>query len=209
MLHLSYPFYFYFFFSRSLYAAYFLAIFIPFLLHSLSVSLYIGFFLAICIFTLLRCSCSLNSGSDLERLFHSALYCCLISLHFTDLSLHLSLADSTCTLWQFVYFFLALSAKSFCDCKYLLTIACASEDTFGKSTAAKFLLDNSPLLDIYGVPSRLLFTTCTSTLGMLDFSTHVLLTAFLFVALSSLLRTLSSLCRCLSLFFLTYGMVYQ
>ena len=63
--------------------------------------------------------------------------------------------------------------------------------------------------DIYGVPSRLLFATCTSTLGMLDFSTHVLLTAFLFVALSSLLRTLSSLCRCLSLVFLTYGMVCQ
>ena len=74
-------------------------------------------------------------------------------------------------------FLMALSAKSFCDCKYLLTIACASEDTFGKSTAAKFLLNNSPLLDIYGVPSRLLFATCTSTLGMLDFSTHVLLTS--------------------------------
>ena len=165
------------FFSRSLYVAYFLAIFIPFLLHSRSVSLYIGFFLAICIFTLLPCSYSLNSGSDLAHLFYSALYCCLISLHFTDLSLHLSLADPSCILWQFVYFLLALSAKSFCDCKYLLTIACASEDTFGKSTAAKFLLDNSPLLDIYGVPSRLLFATCTSTLGMLDFSTHVLLTS--------------------------------
>ena len=175
--------------------------------------MYIRFFLAICIFTLLRCSYSLNSGSDLARLFHSALYCCLISLHFTDLSLHLSLADSSCTLWQFVYFSwpcqLNLSPGSFCHCKYLLTIACASEDTLGKSTAAKFLLDNSPLLDIYGVPSRLWFATCTSTLGMLDFSTHVLLTAFLFVALSSLLRTLSSLCPCLSLFFLTYGMVCQ
>ena len=56
-----------------------------FLLHSRSVSLYIGFFLAIHIFTLLRCSYSLNSGSDLARLFHSALYCCLISLHFDNL----------------------------------------------------------------------------------------------------------------------------
>ena len=174
MLHLSKPFS---FFSRSLYVAYFLAIFIPFLLHSRSVSLYIGFFLAICISTLLRCSYSLNSGSDLARLFYSALYCCLISLHFTDLSLHLSLADPSCILWQFVYFLLALSAKSFCDCKYLLTIACASEDTLWKSTAAKFLLDNSPLLDIYCVPSRLLFAICTSTLGMLDFSMHVLLTS--------------------------------
>ena len=140
-------------------------------------ALYIGFFLAICIFTLLRCSYSLNSGSDLACLFHSALYCCLISLHFTDLSLHLSLADSSCTLWQFVYFFWALSAKSFCDCKYLLTIASASElteDTFGKPTTAKFQLYNSPLLDIYGVPSRLLFATCISTLCMLDFSTYVL-----------------------------------
>ena len=58
-------------------------------------------------------------------------------------------------LWPSVYFFLALSAKSFCDCKYLSTIACASEDMFGESTAAKFLLDNSPLFDMYGVPSRL------------------------------------------------------
>ena len=58
-------------------------------------------------------------------------------------------------LWLSVYFFLALSAKSFCDCKYLSTIACASEDTFGESTAAKFLLDNSPLFHMYGVPSRL------------------------------------------------------
>ena len=33
--------------------------------------------------------------------------------------------------------------------------------------------------------------------------------SFSFVALSSLLRTLSSLCRCLSLFFLTFGMAYQ
>ena len=197
--------------TRSLYVASFIAIFFffqdpctlhlswPFsfffLLHSRSVSLYTGFFLAICIFTLLRCcSYSLNSGSDLVCLFHSILYCCLISLHLTDFSLHLSLADSSCTLWQFVNFFLALSAKSFCDCKYVSTIACASEDTFGESTAAKFLLDNSPLFDIYGVPSRLLFATCTSTLGTLDFSTHVLLTAFSFVALSSLLRTLSSLC---------------
>ena len=42
--------------------------------------------------------------------------------------------------------------------------------------------------------------------GMLDFSTHVtcMLTSFSFVALSSLLRTLSSLCRCLSLFFLHF-----
>ena len=38
------------------------------------------------IFILLRCcSYSLNSGSDLVRLFHSALYCCLISLHFDNL----------------------------------------------------------------------------------------------------------------------------
>ena len=44
-------------------------------------------------------------------------------------------------LWQSVYFFSALSAKSFCDCKYLSTIACASENTFGESTAAKFLLN--------------------------------------------------------------------
>ena len=58
-------------------------------------------------------------------------------------------------LWPSVYFFLALSAKSFCDCKYLSTIACASEDMFRESTAAKFLLDNSPLFHMYGVPSRL------------------------------------------------------
>ena len=67
-LHLSWPFSFFF------------------LVHSRSVSLYTGFFLAICIFTLLRCcSYSLNSGSDLARLFHSALYCCLIPLHFDNL----------------------------------------------------------------------------------------------------------------------------
>ena len=160
-LHLSWPFSFFF------------------LLHSRSVSLYTGFFLAICIFTLLCwCSYSQNSGSDLAHLFHSALYCCLISLHFTDLSLHLSLADSG-TLWQSVYFFLALSAKSFCDCKYLSTIACASEDTFEESTSAKFLLDCSPLFYMYSVPSRLLFATCTSTLGMLDFSTHIFAYRFL------------------------------
>ena len=70
--------------------------------------MYTGLFLAICILTLLRCcSYSLNSASDLARLSHSALYCCIISL-----SLHLSLADSSSTLWQYVYFFLALSAKS-------------------------------------------------------------------------------------------------
>ena len=74
--------------TRSLYVASFLAIFffffflkIPvrcifpghfhfFSLLSRSVSPYTGFFLAICIFTLLRCcSYSLNSGSDLARLF--------------------------------------------------------------------------------------------------------------------------------------------
>ena len=113
--------------KRPLYVASFLAIFffffflkIPvrfmfpghfhsvFFLHYRSVSLYTEFFLAICIFTLSRCcSYSLNSRSDLARLFN---------------------------------FFLALSAKSFCDCKYLSTIACASEDTFGESTAAKFYL---------------------------------------------------------------------
>ena len=88
-------------------------------------------------------------------------------------------------------------------------MACASEDTFVESTAAKFLLDYSPLFDMYGVPSRLLFATCIFTLGMLDFSTHVFAYRFLIVALSSLLRTLSSLCRCVSLYFLTFGMACQ
>ena len=149
--------------------------------------MYAGFFLANWIFTLLHCcSYSLDSGSDLACLFHSSLYCCLISLHLTDLSLHLSLAAS-CTLWQSVYFFLALSAKSFFDCKYLSTITCASEGTFGESTVAQFLLDNSPLFDMHGVPSwlssslllsllslllllLLLLLLCTSVLfGMFDF----------------------------------------
>ena len=122
----------------------FLAIFFLFFLHSCSVSRYVRSFLAICIFTLLLCcSYSLNSASDLARLFHSVLYCCLISL--TDFSLHISLA-APCTLWLSLYFFLALSAKSFCDCKFLSTIACASEGTFGESTAAQFLLDDSPHL---------------------------------------------------------------
>ena len=187
-------------------------VFFLFLLHSRSVSLYVRSFLAICSFTLLLCcSYSLNSASDLARLFHSVLYCCLISL--TDLSLHISLA-APCTLRLSLYFFLALSAKSFCDCKYLSTIACASEGTFGESTAAQFLLDDSPpfTFDKHDVPSRLLFDICTSVLfGMFDFSTHffVLLTSLSFVALSSLLRTLSSLCRCLTLFFLTFGMTCQ
>ena len=89
--------------------------------------------------------------------------------------LHCIVAPFPCTLQTFHYtyhwltpvhcdnqyiFFLALSAKSFCDCKYLSTIAYASEDMFGESTAAKFLLDNSPLFDMYSVPSRLLFATC-------------------------------------------------
>ena len=148
--------------------------------------MYGGFFLDNCIFTLLRCfSYSLNSGSNLACLFHSALFCCPISLQLTDLSLHLSLAAS-CTLWQSVHFFIALSAKSFCDCKYLSTIVRASEGMFWESMAAQFVLDNSPLFDMRGVPSRLL-SLCTSVLfGMLNFSMHVLLTSFSFVALSSL-----------------------
>ena len=142
--------------TRLLYVASFLAIFsFLLLLHSRSLSMYAGFFLANWIFTLLHCcSYSLNSGSDLVCLFNSALYCCLISLHLTDLSLHLSLAASW-TIWQSVYYFLTLSAKSFCDCKYLSTIACAPEGTFGESMAAQFLLHNSPLFDMHGVPSWL------------------------------------------------------
>ena len=54
-----------------------------------------------------------------------------------------------------LYFVLAMSAKSFYDYKFLSTIARASECTFGESTAAQFLLDDSPLFDMQGVPSRL------------------------------------------------------
>ena len=106
------------------------------------VSLYIGFFLAICIF--------IHIPWILEMIWRafSILHCIVTSF--------------SCTL-TICIFLLALSAKPFCDCKYLSTIACASEDTFGESTAAKFLLDNSPLFDMYGVPSRLLS----------DYSLHV------------------------------------
>ena len=110
----------------------------------------------------------------------SILHCIVASFPCTLQTFHYTyhwLTPESCTLC--IFFFLALSAKSFCDCKYLSTIACASEDTFGESTAAKFLLDYSPLFDMYGVPSRLLFATYTSTLGMLDFSTHVFAYRFL------------------------------
>ena len=182
--------------TRSLYVASFLVIFFFFFFLKIPVRcIFPGHFHSLFCYILVQYPCTLDFPSHLH--FHSVAllfifpefwkwsgapfpFCIVLLPHsYTDLSLHLSLADSSCTLWQFVYFFLALSAKSFCDCKYLSTIACASEDTFGESMAAKFLLDNSPLFDIYGVPSRLLFATCTSTLDMLDFSTHVLLTAFL------------------------------
>ena len=220
--------------SLSLYTEFFLAIFILFLLLSRSISLRNGSFLAscmlfllhirslslcaasflaLCIFILLCCcSYSLNSGSDLARLFHSVLYFCLLSFSLTDLSLHISPAAFS-TLWLSSWFFLALSAKSFCDCKYLSTIACASEGTFVESTTALFLLDDSSLFDdMHDAPSRLLFDICRSvSFDTLDVSTHFfdLLTSFSSVALASRLRTLSSFRRCLWLFFLTFGMTCQ
>ena len=54
------------------------------------------------------------------------------------------------------------------------------------------------LSDMQGVPSRLLLSCTYALFGMLDFSTHVLLSSFSFVALSSLLRISSGLCRSLS-----------
>ena len=179
------------------------------LLYFRSLSLCAASFLSICIFILLCCcSYSLNSGSDLARLFHSVLYCCLLSFSLTDLSSHISLA-AFCTLWQSAWFFLALSAKSFCDCKYLSTIACASEGIFVESTTAHSLFDNSPLFeDMHDAPSRLLFDICTSvSFDMLDL--FDLLTSSLPVALACRLQTLSSFCRCVWLFFLTFGITCQ
>ena len=72
-------------------------------------------------------------------------FCVVLLPHFLALDRPFITLITSCLLW---IFFLALSAKSFCDCKYLSTIACASEGTFGESTAAQFLLDNSPLFDI-------------------------------------------------------------
>ena len=199
------------FLSRSLsrYNAYFLAICMLFLLHIRSLSLCAASFPAIRMYTLFCCcSYSLNSGRDLARFFHSVLYCCLLSFSLTYLSLHISLA-ALCTLLLSEWFFLALSAKSFCDCKYLSTIACASEGTFVESTTAHSLFDNSPLFDdMHDAPPRLLFDVWTSVLFDTHVSTHLFdfLTSFSSVALASRLRTLSSFCRCVWLFFLTFGM---
>ena len=133
-----------------------------------SLSLCAVSFLAICIFTLLCCcSYSLNHGRDLVRLSYSVLYCCFLSFSLIDLSLHIPLA-AFCMLWLSAWFFLALSAKSFCDCKYLSTTDCASEDTFVESTTAHSLLDNSPLFDdmhdahhkYYSIYVCLLYSIC-------------------------------------------------
>ena len=104
----------------------------------------------------------MNFGSDLARLFHSVLYCCLLSFNLTDLSSHISLAAFS-ALWISAWIFLVLSAKSFSDCKYLSTIACACEGTFVESTNAHSLLDESLLFDdMHDAPSWLLFDICKS-----------------------------------------------
>ena len=199
------------FFSRSLYAASFLAIFI-FLLHSRSVSLYTGFFLIICIFTLLRCcSYSLNSGSDLARLFDSALYCCLIPLHF-----------------HFTYHWMT---PIHCDNLYIFSWPCQLNLSVIVNihqqlpVPLKARSGNQRLQNFYWIVHP--YSTCTVShqdyyslhVHLIDDYTRYarffnacfayLLTVFSFVALSSLLRTLSILCRCLSLYFLTFGMACQ
>ena len=129
-------------FSKSMYAASFLAIFIPFFCY-----------------ILVQFPCTLDFPSHL--LFHFIVLL-FIFPEFWEWSgapfpfCIVLFASVPCTLTICLNILvLALSAKSFCDCKYLSTIARASEDTFAESTAAKFLLDNSPLFDMYGVPSRL------------------------------------------------------
>ena len=144
--------------TRSLYVASFLVIFFFFSIFSRS--LYAASFLAIFIFFV-----TFSFSIPLHWIFPSHLHFHSVALLFifpefwkwsgAPFPFCIVLLPHFLALWQSVYFFLALSAKCFCGGKYLSTIACASEDTFGESTAAKFLLDNSPLFDMYGVPSRL------------------------------------------------------
>ena len=112
------------------------------------------------------------------------------------------------------YFFLNLRAKSFWDSKYLSTISCAELVLpCAELTTELFLLNNSPLFDIADVLSQLFFALFPSDMavpiltwlspegravnrGPVDCA-----------ALSSRLRTLSFLCRFLSLFFFTFGMI--
>ena len=192
--------------SLSLYATSFLALCMLFLLDSRSLSLYAGSFLL----GLVRClSYSLNSDCVLACLFHSVLYCRLLSLSiWAERLSHVSLAAfSTLSLASALFFFLYLWAKSFWDCKYLSTIAWA-EPSFPavESTTELFLFDNSPLFDILDLPSQIFFAVFTS--AMLE-PVLTLLTSAVCALLSSLLRTLSCLCRCWSLFFFTFGMICQ
>ena len=203
-LHLSWPFSFSFFYSRSLYVASFLAIFI-FLLHSRSVSLYTGFFLAICIFTLLRCcSDSLNSGRDLA--------------HFSIL--HCIVASFPCTLQTFHYTYHWLTPVH-CDNLYIFSWPCQLNKSVTVNiyqqlpVPRKTRSENQRLQNFYSLihPCTVshqdyysLYVHLHSVCSI--FQRMFLFTAFSFVALTSLLRTLS-LCRCVALLFLTFGMACQ
>ena len=203
--------------SLSLYAGFFLIICMLFLLHSRSLSLYPASSLAIFILALVCClSYSLNSGCDLARLFHSTVYCCLfLCLNWTELLSNISLSafwtlSSVSTL---LFLDLCLRAKSFCDCKYLSTIAWA-EGTFSiaELPTVLFLHNNSPLFDVDDLPSPLSFFAVFEFTGFTsDVFVPILTTSLASVcaALSSLLRTLSCLWRCLSLFLFTFGMLCQ
>ena len=195
--------------SLSLYAGFFLIICMLFLLHSRSLSLYSASSLVIFILALVCClSYSLNSGCDLARLFHSTVYCCLsLCLNCTELLSNISLSAfwTLSSVSRYLFLDLCLRAKSFCDCKYLSTIASA-EGTFSiaELPTVLFLLNNSPLFDVADFPSPLFFAVFEFTSDVLVPILTTSLASVGCAALSSLLRTLSYFWRCLSLFSLNF-----
>ena len=189
----------------SMYNASSLATFIHFVLRSRSSSLKAASSHAIFLLVLLCCfSYSLNSDCVLARLFHSVLYCHLLSLDWSKLLSYISMA-AFCMLSfapSFVSecFLLNQWAKSFWDSRYLSTISCAERTLpVAESTTGLFLPNTSPLLHSPDVLSQLFVPLLASA----DMPVPILtwLCPVDCAILSLRLPTLSYICFCLSLFY--------
>ena len=146
--------------KRSLYVASFLAIFFFFFFLKIPVScIFPGHFHSFFCYILVQYPCTLDFSSHLH--FHSVAllsifpefwkwsgvpipFCIVLLPHLlslyrpfiTPITGWLQLYTETICMNQF---FWALSANSFCDCKYLSTTACASEDTLQHKSANTYV----------------------------------------------------------------------
>ena len=171
-----------------------------FLLHSHSVSLYTGFFLPICISL---CCIVVHKPWILEVIWH------------TFSILHCFVASFPSTLQTFYYTYLWLTPVH-CDNLYIFSWPCQ----LNLSVTVNIHQQLPVPLKTRSENQRLQISTRLSTpirhvrpikiiIHYMYIYTRYARFFNAFVALSFLLRTLSSLCRCMSLFFSTFGMACQ